>query len=207
MTPRTVAHQAPLSMEFSRQQYWSGLPLASPGNLPNPGSESGSPALHRLFTDWATREDLQKAKHQRTDACKLWCWRRSLRVSWTARRPNQSILKEINPEYSLDRLMLKLKLQYFGHLMWRPNSLEKTWCWETLRQEEKAVAEDEMVGWYHWINRQEFEQTLGQWRTGKPGVLQSVGSQRVRHDLATEQQWNTRLGNLPRGTQCCGSWS
>ena len=67
-----------------------------------------------------------KAEHQRTDTFKLWCWRRLLSVPWTARRSNQSILKEINPEYSLEGLMLKLKLQYFGHLMWRGDSLEKT---------------------------------------------------------------------------------
>ena len=69
---------------------------------------------------------IKKAKHQRIDAFDLWCWRRLLRVPWTARRSNQSILKEINPEYSLEGLMLKLKLQYFGHLMRRTNSLEKT---------------------------------------------------------------------------------
>ena len=69
---------------------------------------------------------VKKAEHQRTDACELGCWRRLLRVSWTARRSNQSILKEISPEYSLEGLMLKLKLQYFGHLTRRANSLEKT---------------------------------------------------------------------------------
>ena len=69
---------------------------------------------------------IKKAEHQRIDAFELWCWRRLLRVPWTARRSNQSILKEISPEYSLEGLMLKLKLQYFRHLMWRTNSLEKT---------------------------------------------------------------------------------
>ena len=69
---------------------------------------------------------IKKAEWQRIDTFKLWYWRRVLRVPWTARRSNQSILKEINPEYSLERLMLKLKLQYFGHLMWRADSLEKT---------------------------------------------------------------------------------
>ena len=69
---------------------------------------------------------IKKAEHQRIDAFELWCWRRLLRVPWTARRSNQSILKEISPEYSLEGLMLKLKLQYFGHLMWRTDSLEKT---------------------------------------------------------------------------------
>ena len=75
---------------------------------------------------------IKKAEHQRIDAFELWCWRRLLRVSWTARRSNQSILKEISPEYSLEGLMLKLKLQYFGHLMRRADSFEKT-CWERLR--------------------------------------------------------------------------
>ena len=72
------------------------------------------------------RAGLEKAECQRTDAFELWCWRRLLRVTWTARRSNQSILKEISPEYSLEGLMLKLKLQYFGHLMQRTDSLEKT---------------------------------------------------------------------------------
>ena len=69
---------------------------------------------------------IKKAEHQRTDASKLWCWRRLLRVSWTARRSSQSILKEINTEYSLGGLMLKLKFQYFGYMMQRADSLEKT---------------------------------------------------------------------------------
>ena len=76
------------------------------------------------------------------DAFELWCWRR---LPWTARRSNRSILREIYPEYSLEGLMLKLKLQYFGHLMWRADSLEKTWCWKDWRQKEKAAAEDEKV--------------------------------------------------------------
>ena len=91
-TPRTVAYQASLSMGFSRQKYWSGLPF------PSPGKE-------------------KKDECQRTDAFKLWCWRRPSRVPWTVRRSNQSILKETNPEYSLEGQMLKLKLQYFGYLM------------------------------------------------------------------------------------------
>ena len=69
---------------------------------------------------------IKKAEHQRIDAFELWCWRKLLRVPWTARRSYQSIVKEISPEYSLEKLMLKLKLQYFGHLMWRTNSFEKT---------------------------------------------------------------------------------
>ena len=96
---------------------------------------------------------IEKAKCQGIDAFELWCWRRLLRVPWTARRYNQSILKEISPQYSLEGLMLKLKLQYFGHLMWRTGSLKR-------RQEEKEMTEDEMVGWYHWLDGHEFEQAL-----------------------------------------------
>ena len=84
---------------------------------------------------------IKKAEHKRIDAFELWCWRRLLRVTWTARRSNSSILMEINPEYLLGRLKLKLKLQYFGHLMRRADSLEKT-----LMQEKKWAAKDEMVG-------------------------------------------------------------
>ena len=92
---------------------------------------------------------IKKAEHRRIDAFELWCWRRLLRVPWTARRSNQSILKEISPEYSLERLMLKLKLQYFGHLMRRVDSLEKTDARRDWGQEEKGMTEDEMAGWHH----------------------------------------------------------
>ena len=81
---------------------------------------------------------IKKAEHQRIDTFELWCWRRPLRVPWTARRSNQSILKEISPECSLEGLMLKLKLQYFGHLMRRADSLEKTLIWEKLRARGEA---------------------------------------------------------------------
>ena len=95
-----------------------------------------------------------KRSHRTIVAFKFWCWRRLLRVPWTARKSNQSILKEINPEYSLEGLMLKLKLQYFGYLMWRADSLEKTLMLQkTLGQEEKGATEDEMVGWYCCRNR------------------------------------------------------
>ena len=82
---------------------------------------------------------MKKAECQRINAFELWCWRSLLRVPWTARRSNQSILKEISPEYTLEGMMLKLKLQYLGHLTWRGDSLEKPWCWERLRQKEKRV--------------------------------------------------------------------
>ena len=106
---------------------------------------------------------IKKAEHQRIDAFELWCWRRLLRVPWTVRRLNQSILKEINPEYSLEGLMLKLKLQYFGHLMRRADSFEKTLMLGKIedRQKEKGMTEDEMVGWHHQLDGHEFEQTPG----------------------------------------------
>ena len=87
-----------------------------------PSSQNGFPVVKYGCESWTTK----KAECQRIDAFKLWCWRRLLRVPWTARRSNQSILKEISPEYSLEGLMLKLKLQYFGHLMQRTDSMEKT---------------------------------------------------------------------------------
>ena len=122
----------------------------------------------------------------RIDGYELWCWR-LLRVPWTARRSNQSILKEISPEYPLEGLMLKLQLQYFGHLIQRTDSLEKTLILERL----KAGGEGDDKGWDGWMA------SLTQWTwtwvssgswwwTGKPGVLQSMGSQRVRHNWATE---------------------
>ena len=89
---------------------------------------------------------IKKAEHRRIDAFELWCWRKLLRVPWTARRSNQSILKEVSPEYSLEGLMLKLKLQYFGQLMGRTDSFEETLMLEKLKQEEKGTTEDEMVG-------------------------------------------------------------
>ena len=114
---------------------------------------------------------VKKAECQRTDAFELWCWRRLLRVPWTAKRSNQSILKKISPEYSLEGLMLKLKLQYFGHLMQRSDLLEKTLMLgktEGRRRREqlnffleKGVTEYEMVGWHYQLNEHEFEQTLG----------------------------------------------
>ena len=99
---------------------------------------------------------IKKAECRRIDAFELWYWRRLLRVPWSARRSNQSILKEINPEYSLEGLMLKLKLQYFGHLVRKVPDAGKDW-----EQEEKRMIDNEMVGWHHWINGHEFEQTLG----------------------------------------------
>ena len=101
---------------------------------------------------------VKKAEHQRTDAFELWCWRRLLRVPWTARRSNQSILKKISPGCSLEGMLLKLKLQYFGHLMRRVDLLDAGRDWG---QEEKGTTEDEMAGWHHRLEGCEFELSLG----------------------------------------------
>ena len=100
---------------------------------------------------------IKKAECWRTDASELWYWRRLLRVFWTAMTSNQSILKEISPDYSLEGLMLKLKLQYLGHrLIGKDSDAGRDW-----RQEEKGTTEDEMAGWHHWLNGHEFEWTPG----------------------------------------------
>ena len=101
---------------------------------------------------------IKKAEHQRTDAFELWSWRRLLRVPWTARRSNQSILKEISLEYSLEGLMLKLKLQYSGHFMQRADLFKKNPdAGKDRRREEKETTKDEMVGWHHRLDGHEFE--------------------------------------------------
>ena len=101
---------------------------------------------------------IKKAERsRRIDAFELWCWRRLLRVSWTARGSNQSILKEISPGCSLEGMMLKLKFQYFGHLMRRADSLEKTEAGRDWGQEEKGTTEDEMAGWHHRLDGHESE--------------------------------------------------
>ena len=154
---------------------------------------------------------VKKAERWRIDAFELWCWRRLLRVPWTARRSHKSILKEISPMCSLEGLMLKLKLQYFDHLMQRVDSLEKT----LMLGELGAGGEGEDRGWdgwmasptrwtWVWVNSGRW------WWTGRPGVLQFMGLQRVGHDWATELKWTDiyihthihayvkRFGLLPR---------
>ena len=120
---------------------------------------------------------------RRIDAFELWCWRRLLRVPWIARTSNQSELREINPEYSLERLMLKLKLQYFGHLMQTDNSLEKSLMLGKI--EGRRRRGHQRLRWLDGITNAR-DMNLGKLRemvrTGRPGVLQSTGSQRARHD-------------------------
>ena len=134
---------------------------------------------------------IKKAKHQRIDAFELWCWRRLLRVPWTARRSNRSILKEIIPGCSLEGLILKLKFQYFDHLMWRIDSLEKTLMLG--RIESKKRRGEQRMRWLDGVTYS-IDMSLCKlwewWWTRKPGVLRSMQSERVRHDWATELNWN-----------------
>ena len=133
---------------------------------------------------------VKKAEGQRIDAFELWCWRRLLRVPWTARKSNQSILKEISPGISLEGMVLKLKLQYFGHLMWRVDSLEKTLMLGGIvaggegddRRWDGRVASLTQQMWV-WVNSRSW------WWTGRPGVLRFMGSQKVGHNWATELNW------------------
>ena len=138
---------------------------------------------------------ITKAEHWRIDAFKLWCWRRLLRVPWAARRSNQSVLKEISPEYSLEGLMLKLKLQYFGHLRRSTDSLEKTCCWEIL----KAGGEGDDRGWDGWMASLTrwiwvWASSRSWWWTAKPGMLQSMEVQRGGHIWVTELNWEWGYG-------------
>ena len=112
---------------------------------------------------------IKKAECQRIHAFELWGWRRLLRVCWTARRSNQLILEEISPEYSLEGLMLKLKLQYFGHLMRWTDSFEKILMLGKIEDRRRTGQQYEMVGWHHWLNGHEFDQNLGD--SGRQKIL------------------------------------
>ena len=131
---------------------------------------------------------IKKAEHQRIDAFELWCWRRLLRVPWTARRSNQSILKEVSPEYSLEGWMPKLKLQYFGHLIWRASSLEKTVMLG--KTEGSRRSGRQRMRWLEGITDplDEFEHTPGIGIQGSLSCCSQWGL-RVRHDWATKLNW------------------
>ena len=133
---------------------------------------------------------IRKAEHQRIDAFKLWCWRRLLRVPWTARRSNQSILKEISSGCSLERLMLKLNSNTLATWCEELTHLKRSWCWERLR----AGAEGDDRRWDGWMPSPTqwtwvWVDSGSWWWTGRPGVLQLMGSQRVRHNWVTELNW------------------
>ena len=132
---------------------------------------------------------IKKAEGQRIDAFKLWCWRRLLRVPWTAKRSNQSTLNEINPEYLLEGLMLKLKLQYFGHLIWRINSLEKALMLGKIEGGRRGGQQDEMVWWHHRLNGHASEEALGVGDGQGSLACCSPWGCRVRNNWATEPNW------------------
>ena len=121
----------------------------------------------------------------------LCCWRRLLRVPWTARRSIQTILKEISPEYLLEWLMLKLKLQYFGHMVQRNTHWKRPWCWERLKAGGKVMTEDEMVGWHQWLSGHKFEQVRGDGEGLGRLVCCSPWGYRVGHDLDWKFSYNT----------------
>ena len=137
-------------------------------------------------------------KHWRIDGFELWCCRRVLRVPWTARRSNQSILKAISPEYSLEGLMLKLKLHTLATWCKELTHWKRPWCWERL----KVGEEGDDRGWDYWMaSRTQWTwvwvNSGSWWWTGRPGVLQSMGWQRFGHDWATELNW-TETENIPK---------
>ena len=142
---------------------------------------------------------VKKVERWRIDAFEVWCWRRLLRVPWTARRSNQSILKEITAGISLEGMMLKLKIQYFVPLGEELTHWKRLWCWEGLvaggegdnREWDGWMASRIWWTWV-WVNSRRW------WWTGRPGVLQFMGSQRVGHDWATELNW-TELIDLRNG--------
>ena len=125
---------------------------------------------------------IKQAEHWRIDAFELWCWSRLLRVPWTARRSNRSILKEISPEYSLEGLMLKLKLQYFGHLMQRTDSLEQTLMLEKIESRRRRGWRDGMVGWHQQLNGHKFEQ-------GPELVMDRQAWHATVHGMVKSQTW------------------
>ena len=139
---------------------------------------------------------IKKAECQRIDAFELWCWRRLLRVPWTARRSNQSILKEISPEYSLEGLCWSWNSNTLATWCEKLTHWKRPWCWERL----KAGGEGDNRGWDGWMASQTqwawvWASSGSRWWTGKPGVLQSMGSQRVRHTEWLELKWKIGLEN------------
>ena len=156
---------------------------------------------------------VKKAEHQKIVIFELWCWRRLLRVVWTARRSKRSIIMEINPAHSLEGVMLKLKLQFFGHVMWRVNSLEKTLMLGKI--EGRRRRERQRMRWLDGIT-DSVDMNLSNsgrwWRTGKPGMLRPMGLWRVGHDWVTEQQQQTRmvwfiLSNVCSNSTCAMDYS
>ena len=175
------------SFSYNQHLVWSDITLPTKVHLVK---AMVFPVVMYACESWT----VNKAERWRIDAFELWCWRRLLRVPWTARSSNQSILNEINPEYSLEGLILKLKLQYFGHLMWRTDSFEGTLILGKIEgrrrtgQQRMRLLDVSLTRWiWVWVNSGSW------WWTGKPGMLQSMGSQTVGHDWVTELNWWSTL--------------
>ena len=148
---------------------------------------------------------VKKAERWRTDAFELWCWRRLLRVPWSARRSHQSILKEIRPGISLEGMMLKLKLQYFGHLMWSVDHWKRLWCWEGLGAGGEGSTEDEMAGWHHGLDGCESEWTPGV-GDGQGGLACCSSWGRKESDTTERLNWTEELLIQPPLCHCLKSW-
>ena len=204
------ANKGPSSQSygFSSSHVWIGEGNGNPlqySCLENPGdgeawwaavygvahSQTGLKRLNSSSSTYGCESwTIKKAGCQRIDAFELWCWRRLLRVPWTARRSNLSILKEISPEYYLEGQMLKLRLQYFGHPMRRTDSSEKTLMLGKVEGGRRSETQrmrclDGIIDSMEWV----WVNSRSWWWTGLPGVLQSMGLQRVGHDWATELKW------------------